>query len=57
VRPTVLTNHPAKGYVVSLELQPRSFMTTHADVAAFIADELGANAYVRKAAFVASRRS
>jgi uncharacterized protein YbjT (DUF2867 family) len=57
VRPTALTNHPAKGYVASLALQPRSFMTTRADVAAFITDELGANAYVRKAAFVASRRS
>jgi len=57
VRPTALTNHPAKGYVASLDLQPGSFITTRADVAAFIADELGANGYVRQAAFVASRRS
>jgi len=57
VRPTALTNHPAKGYVASLELQRRAFITTRADVAAFIADELEGNKYERKAVFIASRGS
>jgi putative NADH-flavin reductase len=56
VRPTALTSRSAIGYVASLELQPRTFITTRADVAAFIADELEANQYVRKAVFIASRR-
>lgn len=37
VRPTALTNHPAKGYAASLAPLPRMFITTRADVAAFIA--------------------
>jgi len=55
VRPTALTNRPATGYVASLELQTRSFVTSRADVAAFIADELERNGYVRQAVFVTSR--
>ena len=56
-RPSRLTNGPPKGYVASLELQPTSFTTTRADLAAFIADELENNKYVREAAFIASRRT
>ena len=56
VRPTALTNRPATGYVASLELQPNTFVTSRADVAAFIADELEKNGYVRQAVFVTSRR-
>jgi len=56
VRPSALTNRPARRYKASLELQPRAFMTTRADVAAFIADELERNQYVRQAVFIASRR-
>ena len=56
VRPTALTNRPATGFVASLELQPKSFVTSRADVAAFIADELENNAYLRQAVFVTSRR-
>ena len=56
VRPTALTNRPAIGYAASLELQPRTFATSRADVATFIADELENNAYVRQAVFVTSRR-
>jgi len=56
LRPSALTNQSARGYVASLELQPRAFMTTRADVAAFIADELKSNKYVRHAVFIASRR-
>jgi len=56
VRPTALTNRPATGYLASLELQPRAFVTSRADVAAFIADEIKKNDYVRQAVFVTSRR-
>src|SRR5215469_13582264 len=56
VRPTALTNRPATGYVASLELQTRSFVTARADVAAFIADELENDGYVRRPVFVTSRR-
>ena len=56
VRPPKLTNGPPRGYVASLELQQRSFSVARADVAAFIADELESNKYVRQAVFVASRR-
>ena len=56
VRPTALTNHPAKGYTASLEPQRRMFITTRADVAAFIADELERNQYIRKAVFIASQK-
>jgi uncharacterized protein YbjT (DUF2867 family) len=57
VRPTALTNHPAKGYSASLNLQSRSYVTTRADVAAFITDELEGNQHVRQAVFIASRRT
>jgi len=57
VRPSALTNQPARGYEASLDLQPRSFMTTRGDVAAFIADELERNQYVRQAVFITSRRA
>jgi len=56
VRPSKLTNGPPRGYLASLELQQRSFSVARADVAAFIADELESNKYVRQAVFVASRR-
>jgi uncharacterized protein YbjT (DUF2867 family) len=55
VRPTALTNRPAAGYVASLKLQPKAFVSARADVAAFIADELDNNGYVRQAVFVTSR--
>jgi len=57
VRPSALTNRSPTGYTASLELQHRAFVTAHADVAAFIADELRNNAYVRQAVFIASRRT
>ncbi len=57
VRPTALTNHPAKGYLASLEPLRSMFITTRADVAAFIADELERNQYIRQAVFIASRRA
>lgn len=57
VRPTALTNQPPRGYHASLDLQSRSFMTTRGDVAAFIADELERNNYVRRAVFIASKRT
>jgi uncharacterized protein YbjT (DUF2867 family) len=49
VRPTALTNRPATGYAASLELQRNTFVTSRANVAAFIADELKKNDYVRQA--------
>jgi hypothetical protein len=57
VRPPRLTNGHAKGYLASLQLIPGSFSASRADVAAFIADEVGNNAYVRQPAFVASRNA
>jgi uncharacterized protein YbjT (DUF2867 family) len=57
VRPPKLTNGPPRGYIASLERQPRSFWAARADVAAFIADELENNQYVRQAVFIASRRT
>jgi putative NADH-flavin reductase len=57
VRPPRLTNGPPRGYVASLELQPRSFSAARADVAAFIADEVENKAYIRQAVFIASRRT
>jgi len=57
VRPSKLTNSSPRGYVASLQLQPRSFSTTRADVAAFIADEIDNRTYVRRAIFVASRNA
>jgi hypothetical protein len=47
--PIALTNRPARGYIASLELQPRAFVTPRADVAAFIADEIENNGYIRQA--------
>jgi uncharacterized protein YbjT (DUF2867 family) len=55
VRPSALTNRPPTGYVASLELQRRAFVTARGDVAAFIADELESGKYIRKAVFIASR--
>ena len=55
VRPSALTNRPPTGYVASLELQRRAFVTSRSDVAAFIADELENGKYIRKAVFIASR--
>jgi uncharacterized protein YbjT (DUF2867 family) len=57
VRPPKLTNAPPRGYVASLELQPETFLAARADVAAFIADEVENQAYVRQAVFIASRRT
>lgn len=54
-RPSALTNRPPSGYVASLKLQPRTYSTSRADLAAFIADELEAKQYVREAVFVTSR--
>ena len=54
-RPSALTNRPPTGYVASLKLQPRTYLTARADLAAFIADELENNQFVRQAVFVASR--
>jgi len=56
VRPTALTNRTPTGYLASLELQPRALVTSRADVAAFIADELENNSFVRRAVFVTSRK-
>jgi uncharacterized protein YbjT (DUF2867 family) len=57
VRPSVLTNQPARGYAASVELQARSFITSRADVATFIANELERNQYVGQAVFITSRRA
>jgi uncharacterized protein YbjT (DUF2867 family) len=57
VRPPKLTNGAPAGYVASLELQPTLFSAARADVAAFIADELDSDQYVRQAVFIASRRT
>ena len=57
VRPSVLTNHLPRGYVASLELQPRAYISTRADVADFIADEVENKAYVREAVFITSHRN
>ena len=55
VRPTALTNRLETGYVASLELQPKTFVTARVDVAAFIADELENDCYIRQPVFVTSR--
>jgi uncharacterized protein YbjT (DUF2867 family) len=55
VRPSALTNRPPTGFVASLELQQRAFVTARGDVAAFIVDELETGKYIRKAVFIASR--
>src|SRR5262249_15029261 len=54
VRPPRLTNGPPKGYLASLRLLRSAFSAVRADVAAFIADEIDKNSYVREAVFVAS---
>src|SRR5215469_9306922 len=56
VRPSRLTNQPPKGYDASLQLNPKAFLTTRADVADFIADEIDRSTYLRQAVFVTSRR-
>ena len=55
VRPSALTNRPPTGYVASVEMQPRAFVTARGDVADFIADELERYKFVRQAVFIASR--
>jgi uncharacterized protein YbjT (DUF2867 family) len=57
VRPSALSSRSAQGYDASLELQPRAFTSSRADVASFIADELKNRAYVHHAVFVTSRRA
>ena len=57
VRPSALTNQLARGYEASLDLLPRAFTTTRADVAAFIADALDSKRYIRQSVFIASRRT
>jgi uncharacterized protein YbjT (DUF2867 family) len=57
VRPPKLTNGPSRGYLASVERLPGSFLTARADVAAFIADELESNQYIRQPVFIASRRT
>jgi uncharacterized protein YbjT (DUF2867 family) len=54
-RPSALTNRSPTGYVASLKLQPRTYLTARADLAAFIADELETNQYVRQPVFITSR--
>ena len=54
-RPSALANRPPTGYLASLKLQPRTYLTARADLAAFIADELDKNQYVRQPVFIASR--
>jgi len=54
-RPSALANRPPTGYLASLKLQPRTYLTARADLAAFIADELERNQHVRQPVFVASR--
>jgi uncharacterized protein YbjT (DUF2867 family) len=54
VRPPRLTNGSPKGYQASLQLPRSAFSASRADVAAFIADEIEKNSYVREAVFVAS---
>jgi uncharacterized protein YbjT (DUF2867 family) len=56
VRPPKLTNGPPRGYVASIEQQPRLFAAARADVAAFIADEISDKKYPRQAVFVGSSR-
>lgn len=56
VRPTALTNRPATGYVASPELPANAFVTSRADVATFIADELEKSGYTRQAVFITSKR-
>lgn len=56
VRPPKLTNNRPTGYVAGLERDPKLFLASRADVAAFTADELTDNKYVRLAVFVASLR-
>jgi uncharacterized protein YbjT (DUF2867 family) len=57
LRPSVLTNHSAKGYLASLTMESRFYVTTRADVAALITEELEGNRYVRQAVFVVSRHT
>src|SRR5215470_1204825 len=57
VRPPRLTNGPSKGYLASLQLLRTAFSAARSDVAAFIADEIEKNAYVRQAVFVASNNT
>src|SRR5215831_11860171 len=54
VRPPRLTNGPPKGYLASLQLLRSAYSAARADIAAFIADEIEKNSYVREAVFVAS---
>ena len=54
-RPSALTNRPPTGYVATLKLQPRTYLTARADLAAFIADELETDQYVRQPVFITSR--
>lgn len=56
VRPSALTSRPPSGYLASLKLQPRTYLTARSDLASFIADELESNQYVRQPVFVTSRR-
>jgi uncharacterized protein YbjT (DUF2867 family) len=57
VRPSKLTNGAPRGYIASLQIEPRSFSTTRADVASFIADGIIDRKYFRQAVFVTSRNS
>ena len=54
VRPPRLINGPSKRYLASLQLLRTAFSAARSDVAAFIADEIEKDAYVRQAVFVAS---
>ena len=56
VRPSRLTNEPGAGYTVTAQLQGDSWSTSRSDLAAFIADEIQKNEWVRRIPFVTSRR-
>src|SRR5215469_6889238 len=56
-RPSALTNRPPTGYITSLKLQPRTYLTARADLAAFIVNELETDQFVRRPVFIASRKA
>jgi len=55
VRPSRLTDGPARGYTVSLE-RPGSFSVSRHDVAAFILDEIATAGHVHRAVFIGAHR-
>jgi putative NADH-flavin reductase len=55
VRPPKLTNGGARGYIASLEQIPPVATTARADVADFVAQEIGSAAFCMRAVFLWSR--